>query len=37
MDEAKKEEIRKWLIKAEHDIGSAEKLLNGENPFPDKE
>ena len=35
MDEAKKEEIRKWLIKAERDIGSAEKLLSGENSFPD--
>lgn len=35
MDEAKVHEIRQWLIKANHDIGSAQRLLTGDAPFLD--
>jgi len=35
MDEAKVYEIRQWLIKANHDIGSAQRLLTGDAPFLD--
>lgn len=35
IDEAKIHEIRQWLIKAEHDLGSAERLLTGDPPYPD--
>lgn len=35
MDDAKTKEIRQWLIKAEHDLGSARWLLTGDAPFLD--
>jgi len=35
MDEAKIHEIRQWLIKAKHDIGSARRLMTGEEPYLD--
>ncbi len=35
MDEAKIHEIRQWLIKADHDLRSAERLLTGEQPLLD--
>ena len=35
MDEAKVSEIRQWLIKADHDLRSAERLLTGEPPLLD--
>lgn len=35
MDEAKIHEIRQWLIKADHDLGSARRLLAGDEPFLD--
>lgn len=35
MDESKAHEIRQWLIKAEHDLGSARRLLTGEPPYLD--
>jgi HEPN domain-containing protein len=35
MDEAKANEIRQWLIKAEHDLGSAKRLITGDQPFLD--
>lgn len=35
MDDAKKHEIRQWLIKANHDLGSAKRLISGKKPFLD--
>ncbi len=35
MDEAKVHEIRQWLIKADHDLRSAERLLTGDPPLLD--
>ena len=35
MGEAKIHEIRQWLIKADHDLGSAKRLLAGDEPFLD--
>jgi HEPN domain-containing protein len=35
MDESKVHEIRQWLIKAEHDLGSARRLLTGDPPYLD--
>lgn len=35
MDDAKKELVRSWLAKAEHDLGSAELLANSANPYLD--
>ena len=35
MDEAKVHELRQWLIKAGHDLGSAKRLLSGDETFPD--
>jgi HEPN domain-containing protein len=35
MDEAKVHEIRQWLIKADHDLRSAERLLAGDSPLLD--
>lgn len=35
MDEAKIFEIRQWLIKSEHDLGSAKRLITGDEPFLD--
>lgn len=35
MDEAKIHEIQQWLIKAEHDLGSAKRLFMGDEPFFD--
>jgi len=35
MDEAKQHEIRQWLIKAGHDLGSARRLMTGEEPYLD--
>ena len=35
MDDPKIKEVFQWLIKAEHDIGSARCLLSGDNPYLD--
>jgi len=35
MDEAKIHEIRHWLVKAKHDVGSARLLMTGEEPYLD--
>lgn len=35
MDEAKALEVRQWLIKADHDLRSASRLMEGESPLPD--
>ena len=35
MDEAKRNEIRQWLIKSQHDLGSAHRLMEGEEPYLD--
>ena len=35
MDEAKRNEIRQWLIKSQHDLGSARRLMEGEEPYLD--
>lgn len=35
MDEAKRNEIRQWLIKSQHDLGSAYHLMEGEDRYPD--
>lgn len=33
MNEAKLAEIRNWLIKARHDLGSARRLMEGDEPY----
>lgn len=35
MDEAKRNEIRQWLIKGRRDLGSARRLMEGSEPFFD--
>lgn len=35
MDKAKLHEIRHWMIKARHDLGSARRLMAGEEPYLD--
>ncbi len=35
MDEAKRKEIRQWLIKSRRDLGSACRLMGGEEPYLD--
>ena len=35
MNEDKRKEIRNWLIKSEHDLGSASRLMEGDEPYLD--
>lgn len=35
MNEEKRTEIQKWLIKAQHDLGSAHRLMEGDEPYLD--
>ena len=35
MNEEKHTEIQKWLIKSQHDLGSARRLMEGEEPYLD--
>ena len=35
MSEEKRGEIRKWLIKSQHDLGSARRLMEGEETYLD--
>ena len=35
MDNAKRQEIRQWLIKSQRDIGSARRLMEGQEPYLD--
>jgi HEPN domain-containing protein len=35
MDEAKRREIRQWLIKSQRDVGSARRLMEGPEPYLD--
>jgi len=35
MNEAKRAEIQKWLIKSQHDLGSARRLMEGDDPYLD--
>ena len=35
MNEEKRAEIRKWLIKSQHDLGSARRLMEGDEPYLD--
>jgi HEPN domain-containing protein len=35
MDDPKLHEIRQWMIKADHDLKSADRLLSGEEPIYD--
>ena len=35
MDNAKRREIRQWLIKSQRDIGSARRLMEGQEPYLD--
>jgi Uncharacterized conserved protein related to C-terminal domain of eukaryotic chaperone, SACSIN len=35
MDQAKTEQVRSWLVKAGHDVASARKLADGDNPILD--
>ena len=35
MDKAKINEIRQWLVKADHDLGSAKRLMTGKDSFLD--
>ena len=35
MDEAKHREIGQWLVKAQHDLGSARCLMTGDAPYLD--
>lgn len=35
MNEAKRREVRNWLIKSQHDLGSARRLMEGEEAYLD--
>jgi HEPN domain-containing protein len=35
MNEEKRTEVRNWLIKSQHDLGSARRLMEGEEPYLD--
>ena len=35
MNKAKRAEIQKWLIKSQHDLGSARRLMEGDEPYLD--
>ena len=35
MNEEKRAETRKWLIKSQHDLGSARRLMEGDEPYLD--
>jgi HEPN domain-containing protein len=35
MDDEKIKEIQRWLIKSQHDLGSANRLMEGEEPYLD--
>lgn len=35
MNEAKRTEIKGWLIKSQHDLGSARRLMEGDEPYLD--
>ena len=35
MNEAKRTEIQRWLIKSQHDLGSAQRLMEGDEPYLD--
>ena len=35
MNEEKRTEIQKWLIKSRHDLGSAGRLMEGDEPYLD--
>ncbi len=35
MNEEKRKEVWKWLVKSQHDLGSAHKLLAGKKPYLD--
>ncbi len=35
MNEAKRAEVQKWLIKSQHDLGSARRLMEGDDPYLD--
>lgn len=35
MSEAKRAEIRRWLLKSQHDLGSARRLMEGDEPYLD--
>ena len=35
MNEEKRIEVRRWLTKAQHDLGSARRLMEGDEPFLD--
>ena len=35
MNEEKRTEVRNWLIKSQHDLGSARRLMEGDEPFLD--
>ena len=35
MDDPKNNEVFQWLVKAEHDIGSARRLISGDIPYLD--
>jgi len=35
MNEEKRTEVRNWLIKSQHDLGSARRLMEGDEPYLD--
>ena len=35
MTEEKRIEVRNWLIKSQHDLGSARRLMEGDEPYLD--
>ena len=35
MDEGKKSVVQSWLVKAQHDLASAHRLAEGEDPLLD--
>jgi len=35
MNERKRDEVRAWLVKSQHDLGSARRLMEGSEPYLD--
>ena len=35
MNDAKRKEIKQWLVKSQHDLGAASRLMEGDEPYLD--
>jgi len=35
MNDAKRKEIKQWLVKSQHDLGASSRLMEGDEPYLD--